>query len=75
MRLVESMNWLSLAANRLIWLPPILLGLLAFVFVLSRVVPVDPAALAAGENASAAQVQELRQRFGLDEPLPLQFVR
>ena len=69
------MNWLSLATNRLIWLPPTLLGLLAFVFVLSRVVPVDPAALAAGENASAAQVQELRQRFGLDQPLPLQFVR
>jgi len=69
------MNWLSLAANRLLWLPPTLLGLLTFVFVLSHVVPVDPAVLAAGENASAAQVQEVRQRFGFDEPLPLQFIR
>lgn len=69
------MNWLKLAASRLIWLPPTLLGLLALVFVLSRVVPVDPAVLAAGENASAAQVQEVRKRLGFDEPLPLQFIR
>jgi peptide/nickel transport system permease protein len=68
------MNWLSLATNRLIWLPPTLLGLLVFVFVLSRVVPVDPAVLAAGENASPTQIEEVRQRFGFDEPLPQQFV-
>jgi peptide/nickel transport system permease protein len=68
------MNWLSLAMNRLIWLPPTLFGLLAFVFVLSRVVPVDPAVLAAGENASPAQIEEVRQHFGFDEPLPQQFI-
>lgn len=68
------MHWLSLATNRLIWLPPTLFGLLAFVFVLSRIVPVDPAVLAAGENASPAQIEEVRQRFGFDEPLPQQFV-
>ena len=68
------MNWLSLGMNRLIWLPPTVLGLLAFVFVLSRVVPIDPAVLVAGENASAAQVEEVRQRFGFDESLPLQFI-
>jgi len=67
-------TWLTLATSRLIWLPPTLLGILAFVFVLSRVVPVDPAVLAAGENATAAQVEEVRTRFGLDESLPLQFI-
>jgi peptide/nickel transport system permease protein len=66
-------NWLWLVTNRLMWLPPTLFGLLAFVFVLSRVIPVDPAVLAAGDNASEAQVEDVRQRFGLDEPLPLQF--
>ncbi|MFI0843060.1 ABC transporter permease [Mesorhizobium sp. IMUNJ 23232] len=69
------MNWLSLATNRLIWFAPTLFGLLAFVFVLSRLVPVDPAVLAAGENASAAQIEEVRQSFGFDEPLPSQFFR
>src|SRR3954468_8388091 len=67
-------NWLWLAANRLIWLPPTLFGLLSFVFILSRVIPIDPAVLAAGDNASAAQVDDVRRRFGLDEPLPLQFI-
>jgi peptide/nickel transport system permease protein len=68
------MNWLSLATNRLMWFAPTLFGLLAFVFVLSRVVPIDPAVLAAGENASPAQIEEVRQRFGFDEPLPQQFI-
>ncbi|MFC5357227.1 ABC transporter permease [Azospirillum himalayense] len=68
------MNWLSIVANRLLWFVPTLFGLLAIVFVLSRVVPVDPARLAAGEQASAEQVQQVRERFGLDNPLPVQFV-
>jgi peptide/nickel transport system permease protein len=69
------MNWLSLVANRLIWFLPTMLGLLAIVFVLSRVVPIDPALLAAGENASAEQLQQVRERFGFDKPLPVQFLR
>jgi peptide/nickel transport system permease protein len=69
------MNWLSLVANRLIWFLPTMLGLLAIVFVLSRVVPIDPALLAAGENATAEQLQQVRERFGFDKPLPVQFLR
>lgn len=68
------MTWLSMAANRLLWFVPTLVGLLAIVFVLSRVIPVDPALLAAGENASVEQVQQVRERFGFDRPLPVQFV-
>ena len=68
------MNWLSMVANRLIWFFPTLLGLLVIVFTLSRVVPIDPALLAAGENASAAQVQHVRERFGFDKPLPVQYL-
>lgn len=69
------MNWLSLVANRLIWFLPTMLGLLAIVFILSRVVPIDPALLAAGENATAEQLQQVRERFGFDKPLPVQFLR
>src|SRR5919204_1480698 len=68
------MNWLTMVATRIIWFVPTLVGLLAIVFVLSRVIPIDPAALAAGENATAEQVQQVRQRFGFDKPLPVQFV-
>ncbi|MBX5088366.1 ABC transporter permease [Rhizobium lentis] len=69
------MYWLPLLVNRLIWLVPTIFGLTTLIFVLSRVVPIDPAVLIAGENASLEQIQEVRSRFGLDEPLPSQFVR
>jgi peptide/nickel transport system permease protein len=68
------MNWLTMVATRIIWFVPTLVGLLAIVFVLSRVIPIDPAVLAAGDNATAEQVREVRQRFGFDKPLPVQFV-
>jgi len=67
-------SWLALVANRLFWFVPTLLGLLTIVFILSRVVPVDPAVLMAGENASAEQAQRIREQFGLDQPLIAQFV-
>ncbi|GAB4065154.1 ABC transporter permease [Ancylobacter sonchi] len=68
------MNVVSMVVNRLVWFVPTVLGLLAVVFVLARIVPTDPAVLAAGENATAEQVQEARERLALDRPLPEQFV-
>lgn len=65
----------TLVLERLVWLAPTLLCLLAVVFALSRLLPVDPALLAAGEHATAAQVAEFRARLGLDDPLPAQFLR
>jgi len=53
---------------------PSLFGLLVLTFVLIHSVPSDPAAILAGDNATPAQVQEIRHRFGLDRPLPVQFL-
>ncbi len=69
------MVWLDIVLRRLLWFVPTLLGLLAIVFILSRVVPIDPARLVAGDNASPAQVEALRASLGLDQPLPVQFMR
>jgi peptide/nickel transport system permease protein len=69
------MAWINIILNRLVWLVPTLLGLLAIVFMLSRVVPIDPARLAAGDNASPEQVEAVRRSLGFDRPLPVQFVR
>ncbi|MBB5696315.1 ABC transporter permease [Muricoccus pecuniae] len=69
------MVWLNIILNRLVWLVPTLLGLLVIVFLLSRVVPIDPARLVAGENASPSQIEAVRQQLGFDRPLPVQFVR
>lgn len=64
----------ALVFGRLLWLAPTLLGLVALTFVIARVIPADPAALAAGDAASAAQVETVRQRLGLDRSLAAQFV-
>jgi peptide/nickel transport system permease protein len=53
----------------------VLLGVMAVTFVVSRVVPSDPAALYAGPRPRPEQVAELRVQLGLDQPLPIQFAR
>jgi peptide/nickel transport system permease protein len=60
--------------RRLATVVPSLAGLLVLTFVLIHLVPADPAAVLAGDNATPAQLQEIRHRFGLDRPLPVQFL-
>jgi peptide/nickel transport system permease protein len=45
------------------------------VFVLMRLIPGDPALLMLGDTADAEQLAEQRERMGLAEPVPVQFVR
>lgn len=48
---------------------PALFGLVILTFVLSRVVPGDPAATLAGDAATPAQLADIRARYGLDRPI------
>lgn len=48
---------------------PALFGLILVTFILSRVVPGDPAATLAGDAATPAQIADIRARYGLDKPL------
>lgn len=48
---------------------PALLGLILLTFVLSRVVPGDPAATLAGDAATPAQIAQIRTQYGLDRPI------
>jgi peptide/nickel transport system permease protein len=57
------------------------LGLLAvmgivavFVFVLTRAAPGDPVAVLLGDQATAEDIARVRVQYGLDRPLPVQFV-
>jgi len=52
----------------------VILGVLLVTFVLSRVVPGDPARLYLGPRASPTALEQVRQDFGLNDPLPKQFV-
>ncbi|MBV9113041.1 MAG: ABC transporter permease, partial [Hyphomicrobiales bacterium] len=45
------------------------------VFLLLHLAPGDPAAIIAGDNATPEQIAGIRARLGLDEALPLQFLR
>ena len=59
--------------KRIAYFIPTLLGLLILVFLVSRVIPGDPAALVAGETATAVQVKAIRSQLGFDRPLYVQF--
>jgi peptide/nickel transport system permease protein len=48
---------------------PALFGLVLLTFVLTRVIPGDPAASLAGDSATPAQIAEIRVKYGLDRPL------
>jgi peptide/nickel transport system permease protein len=58
--------------KRLAYFIPTLLGLVILVFFISRVIPGDPAALVAGETATAEQVKAIRTQLGFDQPLHVQ---
>ena len=66
---------IRLVLRRLLLVLPVLFGLLMLVFVLTRIVPADPAAMLAGEQATPDQVAILRAQLGLDQPLWVQFGR
>lgn len=61
--------------RRLLGALPTLLGVMVAIFFFVRALPGDPARLYAGQEATATEVQQVRARFGLDRPLPEQFVR
>jgi len=52
-----------------------LLGLVGITFAIANIAPADPAALAAGPDAGRSQIEQVRREYGLDRPLPEQFVR
>lgn len=64
---------LKFIARRLVALVFVLVGLSVITFVISHVVPGDPARLAAGPQARPEQVETVRKELGLDKPLPVQY--
>lgn len=63
------------ALRRLLEMVPTLLGVIAITFIVVHAAPGDPVVVLAGEGADAEQVAALREKFGLDDTLPEQFVR
>ncbi len=65
---------LAFVARRLLATVPVLAMVAVFVFLMLRLTPGDPAAIIAGDNATAAQIAEIRDKLGLSEPILEQFV-
>jgi ABC-type dipeptide/oligopeptide/nickel transport system permease component len=54
---------------------PSIIGVIIVTFLLTRVLPGDPAAYFAGPAATPQAIEEVRKSLGLDKSLPEQFVR
>ena len=61
-------------ASRFAGMAVVLLLVATLVFFITRLAPGDPAAVMLGEQATAADIAQLRASYGLDKPLPVQFV-
>jgi peptide/nickel transport system permease protein len=68
------MALLAYVARRLALLVIVIPAVTLVTFTLSRVVPGDPVALMAGPTANVAVRAQLREAWGLDEPLPVQYL-
>ena len=53
---------------------PVLFGIVFIVFALARVIPGDPCRAVLGERATDAVCDAFIHRYGLDQPIPVQFV-
>ncbi|MGH6767645.1 MAG: ABC transporter permease [Xanthobacteraceae bacterium] len=62
-------------AQRLVTVIPTLIGVVIVTFLLTRVLPGDPAVYFAGPAATPESIAEIRKTLGLDRPLIEQFVR
>lgn len=61
--------------GRLASLVVVMLGVTLFVFAITKVTPGDYVAVRYGDYGTEAQREELRRRLGLDQPVPVQYLR
>lgn len=63
----------NLVVQRLWQMLPVLLGVSVIAFALAQAIPGDPIRLILGPRASDATIAALRDRYGLDEPILVQY--
>lgn len=65
---------LRFVIRRVLLLIPVFIGLSMLVFIIGRLLPGDPVQLAAGPHATREEIAALAAEFGLDRPLPAQYL-
>src|SRR5215212_10713223 len=66
---------LRYVVRRLLLLIPILLGVSLLIFFWVHALPGNPASALLGERATPELVKQYKERYGLDEPMPVQYVK
>jgi len=61
-------------ASRVAGMLIVMLIVAVLVFLITRLAPGDPAAVMLGEQATTADIAQLRASYGLDKPVPVQFL-
>jgi peptide/nickel transport system permease protein len=61
--------------RRVVWGLAVVWAAMTFTFVLTYIIPGDPAAQVAGPQASDREVENVRQNLGLDLPVSTQYIR
>jgi peptide/nickel transport system permease protein len=64
----------SFLLRRLVFSIPVLLGILVVTFLLARLIPGEPCTAIYGERATPELCARFAERYGLDQPLPVQFI-
>ena len=55
--------------KRILWMIPVIVGVITIIFLITALVPGDPTAQILGSSATEAARQQLREQLGLNQPL------
>jgi len=66
---------LQFITRRLILVIPVLIGILFVTFVMTRSVKADPCFVMLGERATQEKCDDFKKRYGLDQPIIIQFIK
>lgn len=66
---------LTFIMRRFLQIIPVMIGVTLAVFLMMHLIPGDPAQIMAGERADEAQVEQMRENLGLNDPLHEQYIR
>jgi peptide/nickel transport system permease protein len=67
-------RFLGFLLRRVVGIAAVMIGVSVITFAISHVIPADPVAAALGDHATDAQIAQFRAEYGLDRPLPEQYI-
>ena len=65
---------IKIIVKRVLQLIPVLLITMSITFVITRVIPGNPAVSILGPQATAEDIAKMEERMGLNDPLPVQYI-